>query len=65
MTKHYRIQMRTIQHQASGLDRMDPATGGLFRCECGKSAVTMQELAKKHQRSQRVVPGFFEIESEN
>jgi len=63
MTKRYRIQMRTVQHEAFALDRMDPTTGSLFSCECGKSAVTMQELVKKHQRSQRVIPGFIEIEN--
>ncbi len=61
MTK-LRIEMRTITHAATESDHMDPISGTFITCECGKKAVTRDEIAKLHQRSKRVVPGVVALD---
>lgn len=57
------IRMRTVTHYATESDRMDPIYGTFIRCECGKRAVTRDEIARMHQRSAAVVPGVSVVES--
>lgn len=56
-----RIKMRTLTHIAVESDRMDKTHGTYITCECGKRAVTRDEIARKHQRSPLVIPGVFEV----